>query len=164
MVRIAVISDTHGHLENLSKVQAELGRVDWLIHAGDFLRDAAPLAKRLGLPSDRVRAVVGNCDYPITEPVQDLFELEGVRILLTHGHHFGVKHTLDRIYYRAQEARAAVVVFGHSHMAVNAPERGILLFNPGSLSTPRLPGEKPSCGLLELEGGKVAGRILKAIG
>lgn len=161
MVRVAVISDTHGDLGNLDRARELLGPVDWLIHAGDYLRDAAPCAARLGLAPDRVRAVVGNCDYHLFDPSLDQFELGGVKILLTHGHHYGVKHTVDRIYYKAREAGVRVAVFGHSHIAVRADDGGVLLFNPGSLSQPRLPTEGPSCGLLELENGVlISARIL----
>lgn len=163
-LRVAVISDTHGDLHNLAGVREQLGQVDWLLHAGDFIRDARPVAERLGLPADRVRAVIGNCDYHLTEPVHDVVELGGVRILLTHGHLYGVKHTLDRIYYRAVEARVRVAVFGHSHVALCAEDSGVLLLNPGSLSSPRLPHAKPSCALLEISGGKVTAKILTTIG
>ncbi|HLN62988.1 MAG TPA: metallophosphoesterase [Symbiobacteriaceae bacterium] len=160
MVRVAVISDTHGDLSRLDRARDLLGPVDWLIHAGDYYRDAQPVAERLGVPPERVRAVVGNCDYHLVEPALDLFEIEGVTVLLTHGHHYGVKHTLDRIYYKAREARVRVAVFGHSHVAVNAEDGGILLLNPGSLSQPRLAGDLPSCALLEVNGGLVTAKIL----
>jgi putative phosphoesterase len=160
MVRVAVISDTHGDLHNLGKAKALLGSVDWLLHAGDYIRDAAPTARLLGVPPERVRAVVGNCDYHLIEPALEIIELEGVRLLLTHGHHFGVKHTLDRIYYKAVESKARVAVFGHSHVAISAEDSGVLLFNPGSLSQPRHPADPPSCGLLELSAGGVVSRIL----
>jgi uncharacterized protein len=160
MVRVAVISDTHGDLYNLDQAKTLLGQVDWLLHAGDYIRDAAPAAQQLGVPPERVRAVVGNCDYHLVEPAIDLIEIEGVRILLTHGHHYGVKHTLDRIYYKARESKARVVVFGHSHVALSAEDSGILLFNPGSLSQPKQPGTPPSCGLLELEAGGVISRLV----
>jgi uncharacterized protein len=164
MVRVAVISDTHGDLSRLDQARTLLGPVDWLIHAGDYHRDAQPVAERLGVPAHRVRAVVGNCDYLMAEPALDLFEIEGVRMLLTHGHHYGVKHTLDRIFFKAQEARVQVAIFGHSHVAVNATDSGILLLNPGSLSQPRLPGDPPSCALLELQNGKAHAQILSIVG
>lgn len=158
MVRVAVISDTHGHLGNLDRVLGQLGPVDWLLHAGDHYQDAARSGALLGIGPTRVAAVVGNCDAPLTEPAQTILEIGGVRILLTHGHHHGVKTTLDRIYYRAKEIGVRVAVFGHSHVPVNGQEGGVLLFNPGSLTLPRMPNDPPSCGLLEIEHGQVVGR------
>lgn len=162
--RVAVISDTHGDLRHVAEIKAQLGRVDWLLHAGDFIRDARPVAEQLGVPADRVRAVIGNCDYLLSEPLHDHIQIEGVRIFLTHGHLYGVKHTLDRIYYKAVEARARVAVFGHSHVALSAEDTGVLLLNPGSLSQPRLATARPSCALLEIDGDQVRSQILSVSG
>jgi putative phosphoesterase len=164
MVRIAVFSDTHGSLLQLPLVRAQLGQVDWLLHAGDYHRDAAPLAAELGVPADRVRAVVGNCDYHMTDPTHALVEIGGVRILLTHGHLYGVKHTLDRIYYKAREAQVRVAVFGHSHVPVSIDDGGVLLLNPGSLTAPRVATDGPTCAILEIGEGQVRARILHGHG
>lgn len=165
MVRVAVLSDTHGDVSNLVAVREQLGKVDWLIHAGDFWHDAQPAANMLGVDLGRVRAVIGNCDQHLIEPLQDRFALGGVGFLLVHGHHDGVKYTHDRIYYRAKEAGARVAVFGHSHIPVCIDEGGVLLFNPGSLSLPRLHRQPPTCGLLELQDGVIiTARILGVSG
>lgn len=155
MLRIAVISDTHGHTGNLKAVLGELGPVDWLLHAGDHLEDAAPLGRALNLSSDRVRAVVGNCDMPRRQPARELVELGGVRIMLVHGHLHDVKSRLDRLYYAAQEAGARVAIFGHSHTPHLEDDGLVLLFNPGSLSLPRRRTDPPSCGLIEIEEGRL---------
>lgn len=155
MVRVAVVSDTHGEFRKLEQAVAQLGHVDWLIHAGDYLRDAARVAAVLGVVQEHVIAVVGNCDFPLRAPEQAEVTIGGVRIWVTHGHHFGVKHTVDRIYYRARELGVRVAIYGHSHVPVLADDGGLLLFNPGSLSDPRLPGDPPSCGLLEISEGRV---------
>jgi len=160
MVRLAVVSDTHGSLENLSRLQKDLGEVDWLLHAGDHYRDAARAGADLGLPKERVIAVAGNCDFGQGGPPEQLLEVEGVRILLTHGHLYGVKRDLQRIWYRARELGARAVLFGHSHVPVLRWEGDVLLFNPGSLSLPRWPSHPPSCGLLEVEAGRLTARHL----
>ena len=165
MARVAVVSDTHGDLSRLAHVQQKLGKVDWLLHAGDFLRDAQPVARQLGIAPDRVRAVIGNCDQHLIEPMQDLFAIEGVSFLLVHGHYFGVKSSLDRIYHKARETGVRVAVFGHSHTPVCTDEGGVLLFNPGSLSMPRIPKTPPTCGLLEIKDGAIiTARIVAAVG
>jgi len=172
MVRVAVISDTHGDFLNLRLAVQRLGEVDWLLHAGDFYRDADVCARQLGLPNERVLAVVGNCDmagYDLGHNgrlgrAQEMVEIDGVSILLTHGHHYGVKNSLDRIYYRTKEVGARVAVFGHSHVAANVDDGGVLLFNPGSLSSPRRLYDPPTVGLLEIRDGYVASRILPLVG
>jgi putative phosphoesterase len=159
MARIAVISDSHGDFRHLEAALAALGKVDYLIHAGDHLRDAERIRERMGLDPSRVFAVVGNCDYPVREPAQALLEIEGVKIFLTHGHHFGVKERVDRLYYRAQELGVRVAIFGHSHIPVCIDDGGVLLLNPGSLTAPRV-AEPPSCALLEVGEGQASARIL----
>lgn len=157
MARIAVISDSHGTFRHLGKARAAYGKIDWLLHAGDHLQDAQRIAENLGVEPMRVRAVVGNCDQPISYPLEDVVEIEGVRLYLTHGHLFGVSQSLQRIRYRAQELEAQVAIFGHTHVALAEEVDGLLLFNPGSLIQSRS-AEPPSCGLLEVAGGTVTAR------
>jgi len=154
MLRIGVVSDSHGSFRNLERLRELCGRLDWLLHAGDFLCDAAPIAETLGVDPERVRAVAGNCDFPVTRPGEVLEELEGVRLYLVHGHQLGVKTGLHRIHLRAQEVGARVAIFGHTHVPVLADVGGVMLLKPGSLAKPRL-GEPPSAAVLEVAGGEV---------
>lgn len=158
MVRIGVVSDSHGSYRNVGRMRSECGRLDWLLHAGDHMQDAARIAVNLGVDPSRVRAVVGNCDFPTQKPDELLLEIEGVKLYMTHGHAHGVKSNLQRIHYRAQEVGARMAIFGHSHVPVLADVDGIMLFNPGSISEPRRPNDPPSAGLLEIENGSVTAR------
>lgn len=164
MIRVAIISDTHGSFHHLPAAVAALGQVDWLLHAGDHLRDVPHVAQALGLPEERVRGVVGNCCYPQQEPAEVQVEIGGVKFLLVHGHKHGAKTGVERIHYAAQEAGARVAVFGHSHVAVCVDWGGVLLLNPGSLSQPRLPGDPPTCAVVEIEDGEVRAEILRLPG
>lgn len=155
MVRIGVVSDSHGSFRNVGRMRTECGRLDWFLHAGDYLRDAARMAVSLGVDPSRMRAVAGNCDYPTTKPEELLLEIEGVKIYMTHGHGYGVKGPLQRIHLRAQEVGAQLVIFGHSHVPLLADAGGIVLFNPGSLSEPRRSTDPPSCGLVEIAAGEI---------
>lgn len=154
MLRIGVVSDSHGSFRHLERLRDLCGRVDWLLHAGDYLRDAPTIAEALDVDPDRVRAVAGNCDFPVTRPDEVVEDLEGVRLYLVHGHQWGVKAGLQRIHLRAQEVGARVAVFGHTHVPVLADVGGVMLLNPGSLSKPRL-GEPPSAAILEVAAGEV---------
>ncbi len=155
MIRVAVLSDTHGDFRNVDKARVKLGRVDWLFHAGDYLADAGQVAASLGVDRANIRAVVGNCDYPTLEPLQITLTVGGVQILITHGHHHAVKDDLQRIMSLGRAAGAQIVIFGHTHIPLAFEEHGVLLLNPGSLSMPRLKDNLPSCALLEIEDGVV---------
>jgi len=154
MIRIAVFSDTHGDFSNIGKARAQLGRLDWLLHAGDHLADADRVGSSLGVDRKRVHAVVGNCDYPTVQPLQTTLTVQGVQILMTHGHKYGVKDDLQSVLLLGQAARAQIVIFGHTHIPLALEEEGILLLNPGSLSLPRFQDDPPSCAIVEIEGGE----------
>jgi uncharacterized protein len=158
VLRIAVFSDTHGYFGNLQEACRTLGSVDRLIHAGDHFTDMAVIARQLSVPPDCCHGVSGNMDYPPTGPAEERLTLGGVRILVIHGHRHGVKTGPQRLLYRAQELNAQAVVFGHSHVAYLEEVDGVLLFNPGSLSEPRLPSRQPSCGLIEIVDGTIRAR------
>lgn len=62
---------------------------------------------------------------------------KNIKILFSHGHTFGVKYSLDRIYYKAKEIGAKIVLFGHTHCRYYSYEDGVHILNPGSASCPR---------------------------
>ena len=126
---LGIISDTHGHHDVMKRALSEMGKVDAYLHAGDHYSDGVMIEKLTGKP---VYAVVGNCDHRENGPKELLLEFEGKRILLTHGHTYNVKYGYHRLYFKAMEAQADAVVFGHTHHALNHMEGDLLLFNPGS--------------------------------
>lgn len=140
-----IFSDSHGRLDHARKALQEAGPVDLLLHAGDFYRDALTLAAESSLP---VIAVPGNCDGAVAGPAEELFELAGHRVLMTHGHLNGVDR-MGSLLQKAKENEAEAVVFGHTHIPQSVTRDGILFFNPGSISRPR-GQDLPSYGLLEI--------------
>lgn len=147
VLRLLVVSDTHNNYPLLRRVVAEAGPVDLLVHAGDGGNDLAKLTRDFpGLP---LAAVAGNCDFCSSRPRELFFTAEGRKILLTHGDRYQVKWDLLRLFLEGQERKADVVIFGHTHRPLISYERGILLFNPGSLYRNNT-GEQPSYGWLEL--------------
>lgn len=135
-MRVCVLSDSHGKLKRAEQVVSEMGELDLLLHAGDYYEDALYLAETCGV---EVKAVTGNCDRYATGPAEELLELGGYRIYLTHGHLFGVKHSLVRIYQRALDLGAAIVIYGHTHVPHQEWIENILFLNPGSITWPRSP-------------------------
>lgn len=80
-------------------------------------------------------AVKGNCDY-LPLPEETVTEVEGVKILLTHGHRYGVKTDLLSLALRAEELGCCLVFFGHTHTAEIVEHGAVTLVNPGSLTHP----------------------------
>ncbi|AEG59210.1 metallophosphoesterase [Desulforamulus ruminis] len=154
-MRILVVSDTHGRLGAVQHVIGQLGHVDLILHAGDHYRDGDNLAYMLEIPA---RGVIGNCDFPGEGPYDELLEVEGHKIFMTHGHRYGVKRDADAILQRAKILGASVAIYGHTHVAEYRCEDGIILMNPGSPAYPR-GEERASVGVLEIEGEKIQGQI-----
>ncbi|MFW5812854.1 MAG: metallophosphoesterase family protein [Fibrobacterota bacterium] len=152
--RLAVVSDTHSAphgraLETISKLHP-----DAILHAGDI--------GELTLLDDLERicpvyAVRGNID--IRHPkLPDLLVLELVskekvvlRILALHVGVYGPRLRAE-VARRARAEKASVVICGHSHVPLIASERGLVVFNPGSMG-PRRAGLPIVFGMLELTAG-----------
>lgn len=159
-MRILVISDTHGELRPLRSLPTD-PPFDYLIHAGDFHADLDGCAELAGVPPARCHGVVGNCDFPVVHPGEAVLNLEGTRILVTHGHQYGIKRNYQALLYRAAELGCRIVIFGHTHVPLCVEERGVLLFNPGSPGRPRLAGQPGTYGVLTCSAGVVVGEHIK---
>ena len=59
-----------------------------------------------------------------------------MKILLTHGHRYGVKTDLLSLALRAEELGCRLVFFGHTHTAEIVEHGAVTLVNPGSLTHP----------------------------
>lgn len=155
MLRVGVISDTHGSLSTAVKAIQQMGAIEALIHAGDLYTDALSLNQMLKVP---VYAVTGNCDAPHQGPEELIITLGGYKIFITHGHFYRAKSTLQLLCYRSQELEAQVVVFGHTHVPINIWEDNLCLFNPGSTSRPPS-GIQPGYGVLDLRKEEIKGEL-----
>ncbi len=144
-MRIAVISDTHGNASALVRGVECIGSVDVILHLGDHGSDLAPFMGSW----PETYAVRGNMDSRGNLPEELLLSFEGHTLLICHGHRYGVKQGLQRLFYRGLDLGADIVLFGHTHKALNMREENLLMLNPGSAAKPH-PGERPSVAVLEL--------------
>jgi putative phosphoesterase len=108
-----------------------------LIHLGDNADDVEVLKRGF---KGKVYVVAGNCDYSTKYPKEDVIEVNGRKIFFTHGDLYGVKNSMNNIYYRGKELEADIVLFGHTHQQIIEKENGMTLMNPGSISLPKLKG------------------------
>lgn len=154
-MRVGVLSDTHGVLDKAARAVRQMGRIEALIHAGDFYVDALFLKSELKVP---VYAVAGNCDYPSGGPEELTITLEGHKILISHGHLYRVKHGLQSLFYQALEMEVEAVIFGHTHVPLNLLENDTLFFNPGSTIRPQ-PGHTAGYGILNIDEQGIRGTL-----
>lgn len=155
MYRIGILSDSHGDFASVERALALMGDVQAIIHAGDYLRDSQRLARSIDVP---VIGVAGNCDsWP--HPREEVFELEGQRFFVTHGHVENVKSDTSGIIEAARRNHVDIAIYGHTHVPAMFVQRGILFINPGSTSHGRR-GKAPSCAVLTIEGLEVSAAFI----
>ncbi|MBQ3054222.1 MAG: metallophosphoesterase [Clostridia bacterium] len=151
MYRIIVVSDTHRHIEHIVRVLDNIREFDMLLFLGDVTADARCLEK---LYSDKeFYAVRGNNDLPSPDmPLEQVFEKEGITFFMAHGHGYGVKSGIERIFYKGKEEGADVILFGHTHIPLCITEEETLILNPGGYNS-----LERSIGIVEIENGKAKG-------
>ena len=151
-MKILVLSDSHGTMSSMEYAVERL-RPDYIFHLGDYERDARKLSEFY--PDIPLLSVPGNCDWPLPgKQLALLREFDGVRILMTHGHAYGVKNGLLRMELAAREAGAHVALFGHTHHACCEEINGLWMLNPGACS-----GLRQTCGILEITDGTARCRV-----
>ncbi len=161
-MRIGVISDTHITNKNQTlprKVLQDFATVDMVIHAGDLV-DITVL-KQLESVCKNVHAVWGNMDPQEVKkilPQKQIIDAGGHRIGIMHGYGSpsGLKNLLADAF---KNDKVDIIVFGHSHFAVNEFQGGILYFNPGS-ATDKVFASYNSYGILTIND-KVEAKIIK---
>ena len=135
-MKVGIVSDSHGNTNALDAMLQHPAAVDveaWLF-AGDIAMDAEYLEMVTDLP---VIKVAGNNDWPMSR-LEDtvIAQLGGHRILLTHGHLYGVGFSTQNLVLAAAEQAADIAIYGHTHVAdVSIGE--VTVLNPGSVARPR---------------------------
>lgn len=137
MSKILIVSDSHGSAELLEDIEKLHGHdADLMIHCGDSeLAEDDTAIKGF-------KSVKGNCDFLGNFPDDDTHVINGVKILVTHGHLYSVKTTLRNLFYKAKELQADIVCFGHSHILGAEMVDDVLFINPGSIRLPRVRKER----------------------
>ena len=147
-------SDSHGNGVAIRRALNLHPDAEIIFFLGDGLSDLEPYI------SDRTKvffAVRGNCDgySPFGDVMlkkTDSINVEGRRIVFTHGDLYGVKYGMDGLKRLAEETSADLVLFGHTHIPHESynptEEGGFYLFNPGSLSGGF--GARPSYGVINI--------------
>lgn len=131
MRRIGLISDTHGTFD--APLREFLSEVDEIWHAGDI--GSIELADEIA-SFKPLRAVYGNIDGGATRytyPDFNCFEVEGVKVLMTHIGGYP-RHYDPRAVARIQQLRPTIFVAGHSHILRIIYDKvyDMLHINPGA--------------------------------
>lgn len=147
-MKILVLSDSHGNMDNM--VQAvEREQPAMIFHLGDCWRDGMRLHK--WFPELPFEQVPGNCDFRSLEAAEKLLFLGDKRVLLCHGHTYGVKQSLTAAGLAAEEQNLDLFLFGHTHRPLVDMRGKTLFLNPGSIGD----YARPTYGVVTLENGKL---------
>lgn len=154
-----IFSDSHRHPDRIREVLSrQITRPAGIFFLGDGVDDAEEAVGNIPL-----YAVLGNCDrnrltgdaYPTLCSVN----VEGLRVMLMHGHLFGVKSGPTAAIAHAVENGVDLLLFGHTHepyeetlpagssFGTKTLSRTLRVFNPGSL------GYDSCFGMLTIRGG-----------
>lgn len=126
-MRILITSDIHGHLDALKKLIKINQPYDYHLDAGDICLDQKQYQH------NHIITVKGNNDYRSLDPYERILDLNGIKILLTHGHLEHVKFGMDRLKLKAKLHNVDLCIFGHTHQRYLFVEEGITFVNPGSV-------------------------------
>lgn len=134
-MKLLVFSDSHGSTFAMREALRRVRDVDYVIHAGDGAPDLFPIAQEFSVTPAAVR---GNCDLAASLPLEETLTVEGARVLIVHGHRYGVKFSFAQLIADARRRSFDLVIFGHTHERCEQyvpAENGlpaVYLFNPGT--------------------------------
>ena len=140
--RYLVLSDSHGKADRIDTLlRRNRTNTSGIIFLGDGLSDLFRVMP--DYPELVFYPVLGNCDSPysakLTQAESKRFlTLSSTKLLLTHGHLYGVKGSDLALLKEADACALSVVLHGHTHMAraekaLTPGGKTVLLANPGSL-------------------------------
>src|SRR5277367_4072937 len=127
---IGVLSDTHSFLIPAPVIE-RFKSVDLIIHAGDICDlHTLKLLKKIA----PTKAVQGNMDELAVKkelPLKEIIICGNLKIGVTHGHMGETREALKNAMSSFKDDKMDVVIFGHSHQALNEQVGTTLYFNPG---------------------------------
>jgi putative phosphoesterase len=125
-MKIVVFSDIHGHKELVERIMLFNPDADYFISLGDtelklnYLLDLDIIPIRGNYPRDP------GLSY------EHYMEVNGVKIMLVHGHKYRVNRGLQDLYEKAEEKDCDIALYGHTHILAYDKVNGVILANPGS--------------------------------
>jgi len=155
-VRVVVLADTHAPRRWRvcpPRVAGRLRGADLILHAGDVCTASVLTELAEYAP---VVVVLGNNDEPdvaawgAAETAE--LDLDGLRVAMVHDSGPAAGRM---VRLRRQFPAADLVVFGHSHIPLDASAPGLRIFNPGS-PTDRRRQSHGTIGVLEIDSGRLA--------
>ena len=151
-MKLLLFSDNHRDRGAVKEVVKKHPDMDRYISLGDSEM------KERELSALDIFGVRGNSPFEPNFPFDLTFAFVGMKMFITHGHHYYVKLGLTRLLNHALYNDINIVCFGHTHKPFLKEVRGVLFINPGSLSK-RKHGSSNSYCLLDITESKITVEI-----
>lgn len=152
IVKVLVISDTHGSVYYWNKIKKIAEQVDEIFHLGDVLYHGPrnPLPEGYNpkelveeLKKFNINYIRGNCDADVDVKVLGLQEMpkqtmeffKDIPIYLFHGE--SIENDNFDVTSFAKNHNVRIILHGHTHIPKIEEKEGIIIANPGSLSLPK---------------------------
>jgi putative phosphoesterase len=154
---VVVVADTHGQAHPNARPLIERLAPDLILHAGDIgdvsvldpLRTLAPLYAVRGNIDGRAPGFVDSMDIDFKSGERSV-----LKVLLLHIAVYGPKLRAE-VARLAADCSARVVLCGHSHVPFLGRDKGLIMFNPGSIGPRRF--QLPiTFGLLQITSQKIS--------
>ncbi|MGT2865783.1 metallophosphoesterase [Streptococcus fryi] len=130
--KLVVMSDSHGDRAVVEAIKARYeGQVAAIFHNGD---SEIPAKESVWTG---IKVVRGNCDWDGDYPDDLVTRFEGLTIIQTHGHLYGINFDWSRLDLLAQSEDADICLYGHLHRPAAWRNGKTIFVNPGSVSQPR---------------------------
>lgn len=132
MTRVALLSDTHGYLDDI--ILKNLADADEIWHAGDF--GSVKVSETLSALKS-LKGVYGNIDgtdIRKIHPLEMVFNCEGVKIYMTHIGGYPPNYT-PQVKEKLYHIRPDLFICGHSHLLKVMRDKNLnnlLHINPGA--------------------------------
>ncbi len=157
-MKILVISDTHGELDNVQKIVDKFkGKdIDMVIHLGDDSPDAEPL-KQLGKP---LYVVPGVYEPHYKDPETKrriIIDVEGLKILLSHTetkHQNDPPEEVDPLE-QLKTTNINMLFHGHTHIPKIVVDGKKIILNPGHLKKSDKKGYPPTYAIVDINSSRI---------
>lgn len=142
-MKILLFADSHGKVDTMRQIISREDRLNLVIHLGDFDKDAEILNGEF--PEIEFEIIPGNNDSRGRFSSEKILYLEETKILITHGHTYGVKRDRETLKLKARQLRVDAVFYAHTHIPEEMYADQILILNPGSIEYPLEGNAKTYC-------------------
>ena len=139
-MKVLVLSDVHGDVQTFNAI-CDYEAADYVISLGDS--ELAPT--ELSCVDSLIH---GNAYLDVGRPLE-VSTLNGLKIVMTHGHHEHVQKSDDRLIQLLLTHQAHLVMHGHTHVPRFIAHPNGYILNPGAIYGPR-GGHPASYALLDI--------------